>query len=157
MPDVSLRKANRDDMESLHIIRDEKLPKLHETRLKMQDEGLAEYLIAIKNNEPVGHVFVLFKSENPIWTCPLLQDLFVKATERKQGISKKILELTGQRLREAGYSEMGIEVETDEDWIRRYYESVGFKLDSGPNKTSWTEKDTGKKILSTSYFFKKGL
>lgn len=157
MSDISIRKVNRDDMNSFNIIRDEKLPKLHETRLKMQGEGMAEYYIATINNEPVGHVFVLYKSKNPIHTCPLLQDLFVKASERKKGISKKILELTEQNIKKAGHSEIGIEVEENEDWIRHFYESVGFKLDSGPHKNSWTEKDTGGKIISNTYFLKKSL
>ena len=47
-------------------------------------------------------------------------------------------------------------MEENEDWLRRFYESVGFKFAGGPYEASWTEKDT-KKDFYYSVFFKKTL
>ena len=157
MPDIYIRKANQDDMDLFDIIRDEKLPELHNSRLKQQEEGIAEYLIAFKNNEPVGHVFVLYKYDVPYYTCPVLQDLFVKKEEREKGVSKKILELTGQRIKEKGFLEMSIEVEEGKEWIRSFYLNVGFELHSGPHEASWVEKDSGKRIYTNLYYLIKTL
>ncbi len=140
-------------MDLFNIIRNERLPELHQSRLKQQEEGVAEYLIVFRGNEPIGHVFVFYKED----TLPLLQDLFVKKEERKKGIAKKILDLTGQRIKKKDFTKMAIEAEEDEEWIRNFYENTGFELHSSPHKASWVEKDSGKKISTNLYYLVKVL
>lgn len=142
---ISLRKANKSDLHNLDIIRNNKLRELHKSRLKKQAEQKAEYLIAFNGKKPIGHLFVNYKSKRDWHNCPILEDLYVKDEEREKGIGKTIMLLTEGHLKKLGFHKVGIDVETHEVWIRKFYKKLGYKLVSGPHKLIWINKDAKNK------------
>ncbi len=153
---ITLRKSNpNNDLKYLNEIRGKELPKLHASRFAEQKENKAVYLIAFKDEWSVGCVYVKFESSEKYHTCPMLQDLYVKSEFRGQGIAVQIIKQTEKYLKELGYNEIGIDVETSEEWIRQFYEKQGFKLKSGSHKQSWIEKDSGKEIIMNIFHLEK--
>ena len=78
------------------------MPNIHNFRIKQQKEKLAEYLIVFLEDEPVGHIYIPFN----VKTYPLIQDLFVKEENRRQGIGKEIINQICKRLCNNGFSEV---------------------------------------------------
>lgn len=151
MNKFSLRKATLSDLPLLDQIREEKLPRLHQDRFDGQEKGVGEYLLAFNNEEPVGHVYIRYKDDYDYHNCPILEDLFVKQDKRKLGIGVNIIEEIKEYLRTKGYNEVGLDVETKEDWLKKFYEKCGFRTIGDSHRQSWIEKDTGKKITIDVY------
>jgi len=155
MPKITLREVTEEDLiNNLDIIRNEKLPKLHRERLNKQLEGKSVYFIAFEDKKPVGHIYVNHQGD---YQYPLLEDLFVKKTERKRGIAKEILRQVELYAEKQGYEKLGINSEVGENWVQQFYENIGFAITSGPHTQSWTEKDTGKIIVMNIYHLHKKL
>jgi GNAT superfamily N-acetyltransferase len=154
---IKLRKASINDLDIFEDIREEKLPELHKGRIKNQDEGKAEYLIAFEDDTPVGHVFILLKSDDSHHECPNLQDLFVKKSHRKKGIASQIINLAEARVKELDHTKIGIDIEEHETWVKEFYEKLGYTVASGPHKSSFVWKDTGETKTEKYYCMKKNI
>jgi GNAT superfamily N-acetyltransferase len=150
---LKFRIAKEDDLNHFDDIRGEKLHKLHLKRITLQKEGKGEYIIAFENNGPVGHIFVNYKNSNNKY--PVLEDLYVKEIERGKGIAKKILIYIEKRLKKQKYKEIGIDVETHELWIKKFYESLGYVLVGGPDKSTFRLEDKNKDITEITFHLKK--
>jgi len=144
-------------MKDLNIIRKEKLRKLHNSRLKLQKEGKALYLIVYIKNKPVGHVFVHLKGNEKYHSCPTLQDLFVKENLRRKKIGARILKKVERKLKSKGHKKVGLDVETKEKWLLFFYEKIGYKIIGKPHKQTWTQKDSGKKMNTVVFHLEKKL
>ncbi|MDD4983855.1 MAG: GNAT family N-acetyltransferase [Candidatus ainarchaeum sp.] len=152
MASLTIKQANRENLKDLDFIRECKLPKLHEKRFIFQDKGKSNYYIFFKDGIPVGHVDVIFKSRIKYHKCPVLQDLYVKKSERKKGFGKNILNQVGKKLKPMGYKYMGLDVEKKEPGLRKFYESCGFKVYGEPHRQIWIEKDNNNKKISAIIF-----
>jgi len=143
---ITLRKLNTGDLKFLNEIRGKELPKLHYDRFTEQDKGESIYLIAFQDGRPVGHVYVKFEGDEEYHNSPVLQDLYVSEELRGKKIGTQIIQETEKYLKELGYNEISIDVETNKEWIKQFYEKQEFGLKSGPHKQSWIEKDTEEEI-----------
>lgn len=95
--------------------------------LALQPNSSAEIFVAEKNDEIVGYAFLntgiaLDKGGKYIW----LNDLYVKKSERQQGIARKILLQVMFWAEQEGFK--GIELETGINNIatKKLYNSLGF-------------------------------
>jgi GNAT superfamily N-acetyltransferase len=107
----------------------------HAERLDRQQKGDATYLIAWRKGTPVGHALlnwggsrdehVAKQLKSP---CPDVEDLFVLAELRSQGIGGQLLGFAEQLASTRGYSFLGLSVaaETNEA-ARRLYERLGYQ------------------------------
>jgi ribosomal protein S18 acetylase RimI-like enzyme len=143
---ITLRKTGLEDINFLNEIRGKELPKLHDYRLDEQEKGKSLYLIAFQDEKPVGHVYIKLKGSEEYHNSSALQDLYVSTKFRRKGIGGKIIQEAEQCLKSLGYKEVSLDVETNEEWIRKFYEKQGFMLKSGPHKQSWIEKDTNEVV-----------
>ena len=152
---INLRKANIKDLKNIFEIRGEKLPKLQEERFSKQKKKESLYLISFIGGKPAGYVYIEFKGSEKHHTCPNLQDLYVKKALRGKEIAKQILQKTESFLKKLGYLKIGLDVETEEKWIKNFYEKQGFKIKGKPKKISWFEKDLGKEINLDVFYLEK--
>jgi len=155
---MKIRLTKKSDLIYLDKIRDKKLHKLHLKRIKTQERKEAEYLIAFYNKKPIGHVFINYKSKRRWHKSPIIEDLFIKDEEREKGYAKKIMLYAENLVKEKGFKTIELDVETNEKWIRSFYESLGYKKISGPHKLNYVLEDEGdKEITETVYHLKKSL
>ncbi len=107
----------------------------HAERFLRQQKGEAVYLIAWHQGQPVGHT--LFKwggsKDEPVTkqlrvVCPDIEDLFVLAELRLQGIGSQLLHFVERLAWERGYTHIGLSVGaiTNEP-ARRLYEHLGYQ------------------------------
>ena len=107
----------------------------HAERLRRQQAGLAVYLIAWRNELPVGHALLKWKGAEDAHVarhrpgdCPDIEDLFVREEVRSHGIGTQILLAAEALARELGYKMIGLSVSaTDNDRARRLYERLGYR------------------------------
>lgn len=86
------------------------------------------YLIATENNELMG--WILIGENKDQFTEQLngfIYELFVKETYRGRGISKELMDVAIEKLREEGYSEVRLSAYAGNDAIK-LYEKMGFSL-----------------------------
>jgi GNAT superfamily N-acetyltransferase len=107
-------------------------PGRHTERAAAQEAGRGVYLLAWKGDAPVGHAFVKWpgsltsrhaRSER----CVEIEDLFVAAGEREEGIGGALLEASEEVARERGYAKIGLAVALGNDVARRLYARHGFE------------------------------
>jgi len=150
---LEFRLAGKGDLENLDVIRDENLRSMHVKRLENQEKGLGEYLIAFSNKKPVAHLYLRYESKRSWINEPVLEDLYVKENERKKGYAKELVEYALIRLKENNYKKAGIAVETHEDWIKNFYEKLGFKQKGRPHTTYYTIKEKGNKRFTEIVYY----
>ncbi len=155
---LKFKLAKKSDLKNLEIIREEDINSIHLERINKQEQGKAEYLIAFDGKKPVGHLFIDYKSKSTWVKSPILVDLYVKQSERKKGLGLKIINYSLEKVKAKGYKKVGLDVETHEHWIRKFYEKLGFKKISGPHKSTYTIKEENNKVYTEiTYFLEKEL
>ncbi len=153
---LRFRYARKKDLASLDLIRETKLHQLHIDRITNQKKGNGEYILAFDKRSPVGHVFIDFKSPYEWHNCPIIVDLYVKDNERNKGFARKIMKYAEKRVKLKKYSLMGLDVETHEKWIRKFYEKIGYSFINGPHKLVYILKDkNNKKVVERVNHFQK--
>jgi len=152
---VRLRKVKKSDFKLLDKIRGDKSQKLHESRLNFQNKGEANYYISFENNKPIGHVFVHLSGNSKHHRCPVIQDLQVKKDQRKKGLGLKIILEVEKKLKNLGYKKFGLDVETNEKWLIKFYKKIGFKRIGNIYRDDWKNKETGKIYRSKVYYLEK--
>jgi GNAT superfamily N-acetyltransferase len=109
-------------------------PLLHEARAQLQGDGRALYLVAFDEGTPVGHALLKFP---PLRTdhlrlgdVPEIEDLYVAADRRSNGIGTRLLAEAEDAARRRGYARTGLAVGVDNAGALRLYERVGY-VDAG--------------------------
>ena len=149
---IILRLATEKDLHLFEEIRGEKLTKLHLDRLKKQKMNKVEYFLAFIDKKPAGHMMLNYKAKRKWYTCPILEDLYVKESERNKGIATQIINFAEKHLKDKKYKELALDVETHEIWLKKFYEDLGFKKINGIHKLIWINKDKGN-IRETSFVY----
>jgi GNAT superfamily N-acetyltransferase len=107
----------------------------HAERFSRQQKGEATYLIAWIQGQPVGHVLLKWggSQDEPVvrqlrFTFPDIEDLFVLAELRSQGIGSQLLRFAERLAREQGYTNLGLSVAAETNYpARRLYERLGYQ------------------------------
>jgi|GEM_PF-5589230 len=158
MQKYSFRQASAADLSKLDEIRQEKLHKLHLGRLEEQKKGQSEYIIAFVNENPVGHIFILYGRDDRHPFYPQFQDLFVKESMRGQGIAIKMLLDAEKRVRNRDFHEVYLEYEITKPQLKKFYENRGYLLLGGPYDETWGNfKRKGRSERATVYRMSKKL
>jgi GNAT superfamily N-acetyltransferase len=152
---MKIRKATKKDMKNLDKIKGEKLPKLHNSRFALQKEGKAIYFIAFEKDNPLGHVLIVLDGNEKYHTCPILQDLFITQSKRKEGKGRLLLEKIESKIKDIGYRKIGLDVETKEKWLKRFYKREGYKIIGKTHQQIWIQKDSGKKMATRVWHMEK--
>ncbi|MEI1277636.1 GNAT family N-acetyltransferase [Leptospira venezuelensis] len=135
---INLRIASRSDLEELSELFDlyrkfYELPsdiagakKFLEDRLLHKDSIL---IVAEEEGSLLGfaQLYPIFSSLS-MKRDYILNDLFIRETERRKGIAKKILQEAANQVIEHGGKGMGLETHPDNRHARHLYERFGFKL-----------------------------
>lgn len=105
----------------------------HTRNFLCQQKGEAVYLIAWLGDQPVAHAFLKWGgskdeavSRSLSFACPDIEDLFVLAEFRSQGIGTQILAHAERQVRERGYAHIGLSVGIENDPAHRLYERLGY-------------------------------
>ncbi len=158
MEDLVFRNVKEGDLDYLDEIRGGKLNFLHLKRIKQQEEGSAEYIIAFKDSIPIGHVFINYGGDCEWHECPVQEDLYVKESERRKGYAKMILKYVEDKVKKKGHKVIGLDVEIHEHWIKKFYESLSYKKVSGPHKLIYSSGEEGlKNVTEIVYHLRKVL
>jgi GNAT superfamily N-acetyltransferase len=107
----------------------------HADRFSRQQTGEVVYLVAWHREHPVGHALLKWggSQDEPVAKqlkigCPDIEDLFVLAEFRSQGIGSQLLSSAEQLAREQGYTHIGLSVAAEtNDLARRLYERLGYQ------------------------------
>ena len=107
----------------------------HTGRFLRQQKGEAVYLIAWVQGEPVGHGLLKWggSQDEPVarqlrLACPDVEDLFVLAEFRSQGIGSQLLCFAERLSLEQGYTHIGLSVGVETNApARRLYERLGYQ------------------------------
>jgi GNAT superfamily N-acetyltransferase len=107
----------------------------HAERFDRQQKGDATYLIAWHEGRPVGHVLLNWGgscdehvAKQLAITCPDIEDLFVLAERRSQGIGTQLIQFAEKLAYTRGHSFIGLSVAAETgDAARRLYERLGYR------------------------------
>ena len=107
-------------------------PGRHIERASAQEAGRGLYLVAWKGGAPVGHAFVkwpgsLSSRHARAEGCVEIEDLFVAAEEREEGIGGALVEASEEAARAQGYGRIGLAVALGNEVARRLYARHGFE------------------------------
>jgi ribosomal protein S18 acetylase RimI-like enzyme len=108
-------------------------PDYHEQRVREQAEGVGLWLIAWRDDEPVGHLQIKWSgSDRPqlkvhVNDCPQLSAIGVKPELRSEGIGTTLIEAAENIVRQKGYEQVGVGVSLDNVRARQLYERLGYK------------------------------
>jgi GNAT superfamily N-acetyltransferase len=143
--DVVIKPANSTDLEFLNKNLPTSIPHFHENNIADHDNGTADWLIAYKDNLPVGHFLIRYDgchNENVkqyISNCAHLESGGVKEEYRKQGIGTALIKKAEELAIEKGFKQIGMAVGADDNpSARRLYENLNYKeWDKGTFDESW--------------------
>ena len=157
MSKLTFQKINKSNMNLLDVIRGEELHKLHLDRIEKQMEGSVTYIIAFDKKEPVGHILITYEKSFSWHNYPAIEDLYVKENARHKGFAKQIMDHAESLVKQKGYNKICLDTETKEHWIRKFYESLGYKKISGVHELIYfiEQKDQRKKHIEYVNYFEK--
>lgn len=153
---VKIRPIAADEVAILeeHIAFDWAAPRKHIDRYMGQEKGEAVYLVAWKDELPVGHLLLKWQgtADEPmasdIENCPDLEDLFVNPDFRSSGIGTRLLECAEQAAKERSYARVGLGVSVDNHRAHSLYIRLGYR-DTGYGQyttgAAYIDKDGGEK------------
>ena len=159
MADLILREATFNDLEMLDEIREDDLRELHLDRLKNQEQGHVTYIIAFDGQTPVGSVLITYKNSHGWHRFPAIEDLYVKDSEREKGVAKQLMVYAEDVVRKKHHPKICLDVETHEKWIRKFYESIGYRFVSGVHELRYTirKEDSVEEHVEHVNYFEKDL
>mgnify|MGYP001607559406 CR=1 FL=1 len=152
---IIFRKAKLSDLKNFEIIRQEKLNKLHISRLKAQKEGKGYYVICFLGKKPIGHVLIYYRGEYKWHECPAIVDLYVKESEREKGIATKLMKYAENIIKKEGYNKICLDVGISEKLLKKFYEKLGYAKVSGPYIMKYFLEDKNKTITEKINYFEK--
>jgi GNAT superfamily N-acetyltransferase len=154
MSNLVFRKVKKSDLRFLEKIRDADLKELHLERIKNQNKKLVDYIIAFREEDPIGLILITYKNFHAWHKYPALEDLYIEKEERKKGFAKQIMIHAQNIIKKKGFKKACLDVETHEKWIRKFYESLGYKKISGVHDLKY-EINGNQVIEKVNYFEKK--
>jgi ribosomal protein S18 acetylase RimI-like enzyme len=143
---VTVRPLAEDELslleESMH-----RPPGKHRERFERQQQGEAVYVIAWKDERPVGHLLLTWASNvqeraagAPV--CPHLSDIAVNPRYQSQGIGSRLMEAAERLVEHRGYERVGLSVALDNVRARRLYERRGYAdAGIGEYQIRWSDLD----------------
>ena len=127
---------------------DEKTFSKHKERLIEQELGNANYLIALLNELPVGHVFIKWKGskqpiiKNKLQRCPHIEDIFVSPPNRNRKIGEKLIKKCIYLAKEKKFNQIGLGVEESNKKAKGLYSRFNFiEADINSYQDVWTGED----------------
>lgn len=108
-------------------------PEKHRERFARQRQGTVVYLVAWRENLPVGHVLLKWdgSTDEPMASeldnCPDIEDLFVNPDYRSRGVGSRLLDAVENLVRQQGYSRVGLDVGVENVRARSLYERRGYQ------------------------------
>jgi len=102
-------------------------------RLDQWRSGNSVFLVAWDDGEPVGHALLEWpgpKCEDP--SLPELQNVFVPAERRLQGIATVLIAAAEERARAAGFRELSLTCSVDNTGALRVWERLGYRRSERP-------------------------
>jgi ribosomal protein S18 acetylase RimI-like enzyme len=126
---ITVRPIRAGDAEALaRYVKPE--PLLHEARAQLQRDERAVYLVAIDEDTPVGHALLKLPplgTEHPRPAgIPEVEDLFVAASCRSNGIGSRLLQGAEEAARRRGFDRVGLAVAVRNMAARRFYDRAGY-------------------------------
>jgi ribosomal protein S18 acetylase RimI-like enzyme len=133
---VTIRDANKKDLDLLHRLRDEFQQELDkppyfdepwETVAQDVDDTIANGIavIAEEDGEAVGYALASVVPQTPIRGH--LYDLFVHVDARGRGVGRELIAAVAERLKQHGVTHLSLDVALTNDSARRLYERLGFR------------------------------
>jgi GNAT superfamily N-acetyltransferase len=123
-------------------------PDYHERKIREQLSGEVFWLIAWRDDLPVGHLQIGWSgAERPefeahLGDCPHVSRVGVRAEMRSQGIGSALIEAAEDIIRKRGYSRVGLGVGVDNVRARQLYQRLGYgDCGHGTYTVSWTQYD----------------
>jgi GNAT superfamily N-acetyltransferase len=104
----------------------------HRERLKAQQDGIAEYLIAW-HVIPIGHVFIIWTGGNdgPLQGIedkgPLIEDIYIHPAARRKGIGKMLMGEAERLIQLKGYNSVGLTVATNNPLVEAIHKKRGYR------------------------------
>ena len=130
---VDVRPLARDNLLLLEQYLPYGPPEKHADRLARQERGEVIYLIAWREDIPLGHALLNWRgaTEDHLvatfkGTCPDIEDLLVAEQYRSQGIGAQILLAAERLVKERGYSQIGLSVDVHNTRAYALYERLGY-------------------------------
>lgn len=143
--DIEIKSTETTDLEFLNKNLPTNIPHFHENNIADHDNGTADWLIAYKDNLPVGHFLIRYDGchneyvKQYISNCAHLEAGGVKEEYRRQGIGTALIKKAEELAREKGFKKIGMAVGAhDNPKARKLYEDLGYKeWDRGTFDESW--------------------
>jgi len=127
---------------------DEKTFSKHKERLSQQELGNANYLIALLDELPVGHVFIKWRgSENPVikdklQKCPHIEDLFVSPFHRNKKIGGELIKKCISLAKKKNFNQIGLGIEESNKKAESLYRRFNFiETNINPYQDIWSGED----------------
>ncbi|MFA5176192.1 MAG: GNAT family N-acetyltransferase [Candidatus Nanoarchaeia archaeon] len=135
MNKIIIKKAQEKDLKLLErYLPAENIPNFHKDKISEQKDGNSVWLIAWKDDIPVGHIQLRFngiqdkKINNLIKNCAHIESLGVKEEFRKQGIGTKLIQEAEQLTKKKKMNRIGMAVGSEDNpEARKLYETLGYK------------------------------
>lgn len=129
---ISVRLCKTGDIEKLERnIPSRGKSKFHESRLKIQKERIASYLIAWHDNEPIGHLLIKWKGlgrDLPanLRNIPELNSFVVAENLRGKGVGRLLVENAEYMSKRRGFKKIGLLVSVRNKKAQLFYEHLGY-------------------------------
>jgi len=132
---MHIRRATVSDVEALVRVKrpgiGKHYPVLEERqirRLARVDKGLAAYLLAERDGEVIGHVFLKFTGTGSAPGYPDIEDLYVREDCRGNGIGGLLISTCEEIAVDHGFARIGLSVNPVlNGGARRLYERLGYR------------------------------
>lgn len=99
-------------------------------RLKMQYDGLADFILLSDDGQPVSFVLKKWKGKPTHSEYPDIEDLYTTESYRGRGYGTFLIKECERRAQERGYSKIGLAVNPkDNPKAKRLYEKLGYVHD----------------------------
>jgi GNAT superfamily N-acetyltransferase len=147
LPDVAIEPIRVEDADGAARLMAWRQPARHAERALAQRGGRGVYLIAWKDDAPVGHSFVkwpgdLSSRQARAERCVEIEDLYVADGERGRGIGAALLAASEDVARVNGHALIGLAVALGNTEARRLYARHGYRdAGQGVFTLRWTSLD----------------
>lgn len=157
MSDIEIRKSTWNDLDALNTHLPSTIKNFHEKNLKAQDLEEGIWLVAWKNEKPIGHVRIRWAgSENEnvtshVIAVPHIDSLSVTESFQNHGIGKLLIEALEDLARQRGFKQIGLSVGIENSNALEFYKHLGFSnWKHGTYKAYWDYVDSEGKQYNDS-------